>query len=91
MTTEPEKSPREIADSIAVRGLPFSAFINSVQYRNAQAWIAKAIAEALRNERERCARIAQTIPESKFDLDHEPALSETQIRKGIAAAIRGKS
>lgn len=91
MTTETEKSPREIAESIAVRGLPFSAFINSVEYGNAQYCIACVVDEALRDERERCAKIAETIPESKFDLDHEPAPAETQIRRGIASAIRGKS
>ena len=58
MNSETEKSPREIAESIAVRGLPFSAFINSVEYRNARVWIANAIDEALLDERERAARIA---------------------------------
>ena len=87
--TEVEKSPREVAESIAVRGLPFSAFINSVEYRNARHWIANAVDKALRDERERCAKIAETIPESKFDLDHEPAPTERQIRGGIASAIRG--
>jgi hypothetical protein len=38
--------------------------------------------------REQCAQIAETIPESIFDNDHEPAPTEQQIRNGIAAMIR---
>jgi len=39
-------------------------------------------------EREECAKLAEIKPESRFDLDREPAPTEQQIRQGIAHLIR---
>lgn len=54
----------EIALSIVVRGLPFSAFTNSVDYTNTRAFMAKEILIALRNERERAAKVADRQADS---------------------------
>lgn len=82
-TPPPDKQPaaetlEEIAERIAKQHAP-------TFYQGA---LSRDILSALRNERERCAKVAEVIPESKFDLDHEPARTEQQIRAGIAAAIR---
>lgn len=57
-------------------------------YDAARSLLKDDVLSALRNERERCANVAAVIPESKFDLDHEPARTEQQIRNGIARTIR---
>lgn len=69
----------EIADRIAYKYLDRTV---------ASAKLKSEILSALRNERERCAKVAEVIPDSKFDLDHEPARTEQQIRNDIIAAIR---
>ncbi len=66
---------RRYAENIGVDILPADAV--------RLAW--QAATEA---ERERCAKVAEVIPDSKVDLDHEPARTEQQIRNGIAQAIR---
>lgn len=93
----PDKQPAAetlewIAESIARRGLPFSAFINSVEYTNALYFIKKEVLSALRNERERCAK---KLDERVQQCDAHVKLNDQQGReygygcwRDIANALR---
>ena len=77
MTTETEKSPREIAEQIILREY-------GVTWKGDNELIA-AIEKALRDRDERAAKMAETVHAGKtFDVD-------AILRAEIASAIRGKS
>lgn len=58
MSTEIEQSPGEIAESIARRGLPFSAFRNEAEYKQTLVWLSAEFEKALRGRDERVWRAA---------------------------------
>lgn len=83
MPTTPE-TRREVAERL-VR--THCAVIDGVRLTLSERALADEIEAALKDRDERAAKIAKLIPDTKFDLDHEPAQTEQQIRNGIAAAI----
>lgn len=58
----------EIAQGIAVRGLPFSAFKDSEDFKRTREWLQREILSALRRERERCAKIVNDARGESYDL-----------------------
>lgn len=84
----PTKTNREVAERIvkSAKAGPMRLDMRVASFRVDDLIV--AITAALDAECERCAKIAETRPESRFDLDHEPAPTEQQIRNRIAAAIR---
>ena len=78
-----EEALEQTAESIATRGLPFSAFRNEQEWKDTKAWIANEVLSALRNERERGAKIAETSFE-EFQTGYNAGI-------WIAAAIRGRA
>jgi len=92
MTTETEKSPREIAEDISRRGLPLSAFIDPSEYQDVYSWMANGIEKALRDRDERAAKIAESHFENHLgDSAKGGLIHEGQCHQAIASAIRGKS
>ena len=79
------KETREIAESIARRALPFSAFRNESEWDATLVFLANKINDALLAERERCAGIAESD-----DFTHS---SGYRCHRGqfIAAKIRQES
>lgn len=57
---EQSETPREVAESIARRGVPFSWLNNEDEYKSVLNWFADEIEAALNAERERCAKTAET-------------------------------
>lgn len=80
--TQRQGIAREIAKRYTQEGTGYADRLYQLAY---------AIEAALKKRDERAARIAEIIPDTEFDLDHEPARSEQQIRNGIAAAIRNEA
>lgn len=58
MTTDTEKSPREIAENIARLSLPFSAFRNESEWKDVTTFVTNIVDKALRDRDERAAKIA---------------------------------
>ena len=86
MTTETEKTVREISEDIARRGLPFSAFRNEAEWKQTLVWLRNEINKALRDRDERAAKIAERWLEGRV----AKSWTSTQTANGIASAIRGK-
>lgn len=82
--SKPEPGVEEIAERLTTWILTKSPPPTHIEIR-------AGITAALRARDERAAKIAKTIPKSRFDLDHEPALTEQQIRNSVASAISGKA
>lgn len=61
--SKPEPTVEEIAEQVATRGLPFSAFRNEQEWKETKAFVSKEIVSALRARdetvREECAAIAE--------------------------------
>lgn len=79
-TEIPVETLEQIAESIAVRSLPYSAFKDGEDYTQAKAILIAAVLSALRNERERAAKVAETAF-AEFHTGHNAG-------KWIARAIR---
>lgn len=63
-TTEPSVGTRrQIAESIARRGLPFSAFKDKADYEQTKLWIINAIDTALKDQMEKDAELAEKCHE----------------------------
>lgn len=72
----------EIAESVIRRGLPYSVFTDPQDYEYTKTWLVNEVLSCLRNERERCAKLAELMACGEtYGTGRQKALN-------IAAAIR---
>jgi hypothetical protein len=88
-TTEPSvETRRQIAESIARRGVPYSWLNNEDEYRAALNWFANEIEAALKERDERAVKIAETHEGHGVWCASASGDCQSLTIKAIAAAIR---